>query len=287
MYNRTMWQTILGISLFLSSVAVIFQKKVHNIPESNPIKFAIAFQFVTGLLIFLYGLFTNQLVYGNLSTVWINILLMTLLYAAGNTLYFQGLKLTEASIYTVICSSSAIYAVLGSTIFLHQFLNLKQGFGLVIMLGSIVIINRIKGKIVFTKGALLTMLGAVAMGLAMVNDKFVLEHFSVYAYLSLAFVLPSILMAIIFRKQRGSFKLFVQKNVFPRFIAFCVAFALQTVTFFVALKMTTNSSQFAGMALFGNVLTVVMSMIFLRETNRIKPKIIALLLGIVGLVLIS
>jgi drug/metabolite transporter (DMT)-like permease len=282
-----MWQIFLGISLLFSSLVVIFQKKIHNLSESNPIRFVVAFQILSGIFVLIFGYFSNQLQFQNISHVWVNILFTTLLYGFGNVLYFSGLKQTEASIYTVICGSSSIWAIVGSSIFFHQFLNIKQLLGILLILFSILLVNRVKSGIHLTKGVLMTLLGAVAIGLAMVNDKYVLGYLNMYSYLSIALISPAIFTAVIFWKQMSGIHFYFQKNIVVRFVFVCLLFAIQVVAFFNALFLSTNASQFAGMSMFGSVLTMIMSMIFLNERDRKIIKFMALGLGILGLTLIK
>lgn len=282
-----MWQIFLGISLLFSSLVVIFQKKIHNLSESNPIRFVVAFQILSGIFVLIFGYFSNQLQFQNISHVWVNILFTTLLYGFGNVLYFSGLKQTEASIYTVICGSSSIWAIVGSSIFFHQFLNIKQLLGILLILFSILLVNRVKSGVHLTKGVLMTLLGAVAIGLAMVNDKYVLGYLNMYSYLSIALISPAIFTAVIFWKQMSGIHFYFQKNIVVRFVFVCLLFAIQVVAFFNALFLSTNASQFAGMSMFGSVLTMIMSMIFLNERDRKIIKFMALGLGILGLTLIK
>jgi drug/metabolite transporter (DMT)-like permease len=281
------WQLILLLSLFLSSLSVLFEKRIHNIQESNPITFAIIFQFFSGFLIFLFGLFTNQLKFGSLIAIWPNLILMTLLYGFGNIFYFRGLKQTEASVFTIVANSSSIFTIIGATVFLKQYLSGRQLFGVFLIFTSILLVNQIKGKIKLTKGLIYALLGASTFGFAVTNDKYIIGDFSVYAYLSIAFILPSLLMMIVYSKELKHLPFFLKPDVISKFLPFCLFYASQSILYFTALKMTTNTSQFGGIDLLGGILTVIMSIFLLKEHQNLLIKIISAIISFFGLMLIG
>lgn len=281
------WQLILGIALFSSSLSILFEKKVHNLEESNPIAFAFTFQFLVGILFILISLIFGQLKFDNISKVWVNILISTILYGFGNVFYFKGLKTTEASIFTIISNSSAIFTIISSSIFLRQFLNLHQILGVILIFSSIIILNYSRGKIIFNKGLFFTILGAIFFGFSITNDKTILGQLNVFTTLSIGFTLPAILMMIIYHKELKHLKFFFRKKVFSKFFTFCFFYLIAALFYFIALQISNNSSQVAGLSLFGNILTVLACIIFLKETSHFWLKITVSIISLIGLLLIG
>lgn len=277
------WQLLLGLSLIVFSLSLVFEKKVLNNEDTNPIVFAFSFQFITGLMILVLTLVSGQLKFGDFSKIWPNLLVLTALYGFGNVFYFRGLKQTEASVFTIISNSSYIFTILGSGFFLNQFLNIRQIIGVFLIFLSIILINWVKGKLKFDKGLSLILLGAACFGFEIINDKYMIDGFSVFAFLSIGFILPSILMASIYHKQLKD----VKKILKPNFFIFCIFYMTQALIYFFALKSTDNMSQFAGIAMFGSILNVLMSVLLLKETHCLKTKLLASLIGFIGLLLIK
>lgn len=282
----TMWQLILGFALICSSLSVLFEKRVHNIEESNPVAFAFTFQFFVGILFILISFIFGQLKFDNISKIWINILISAVLYGFGNIFYFKGLKTTEASVFTIISNSSSIFTIISSSIFLRQFLNLYQTIGVILIFSSIVLINYSKRKINLNKGLIFTILGAIFFGFSITNDKVILSQLNVFTTLSIGFTLPAVLMMIIYHKDLKHLKFFFKPKIFFKFFIFCVSYLFAALFYFIALQISSNSSQFAGLSLFGTILTVILCVIFLKETNRLFIKILASLISLFGLILI-
>jgi uncharacterized membrane protein len=152
---------------------------------------------------------------------------------------------------------------------------------------SIFLVNRIKGKFVINRGLFFTLLGSLAFGFAVTNDKFLIADFSVYAYLTLIFILPSLFMMSFYHSNLKKIPFFIKPNILKVFLPFCLFYSAQAILYFTALKMATNTSQFGGIALTGGILTILMSVIFLKEHKNLSLKIIAAIISFIGLLLIS
>ena len=58
------------------------------------------------------------------------------------------------------------------------------------------------------------------------------------------------------------------------------------ILFFAAMQLTDNSSKVASFAVFGIIITVILSMIFLKERNNLPQKLAGAVLSFMGLLLI-
>ena len=80
----------------------------------------------------------------NLQPILFNFVLMIVLYSAENIFLFKALKKLEASKFTIIFSSRALFTVLVSSILLGEFLNIGQWVGaILILLGIYLVIGKI------------------------------------------------------------------------------------------------------------------------------------------------
>lgn len=121
------WQVFIFASVVLTSVATLLQRVLLKDEKSDPVSFSIFFQLLTGLLIGVFGVFFSDMSFPpQWSGVWFNIILMTVLYALGNVFIFKSLKLIEASTFTVIFASRALFTTLASTMLLHEGLTLVR-----------------------------------------------------------------------------------------------------------------------------------------------------------------
>ncbi len=282
------WQVLIGISVLLYSISVLLQRTILRENESEPIAFSIFFQLLIGFLIALMGIaFGNMRFPSNLSPLFFNLLLMAILYGFANVLIFKSLKQVEASKFTILFSTRAIFTVAASSLLLNEALSSKQLFGALLIFFGIIIVNIKSQKFSIGKGEILALLAALAFGTANTNDRFLLLHLDKYFFTSLAFIVPALLIALVYPKEPKHIKLFLSKKVFPKILILCVFYSLSAITFFAALQTSSNSSQVASINLTSVVVIVVLSVIFLKERAGFAKKLLAAVLSFIGLLFLN
>jgi len=124
-------------------------------------------------------------------------------------------------------------------------------------------------------------------GFATSNDKFLLNSFQIYPYLSIAFIAPAILMGIIYPKKLRHIKSFLQKTVLIKIVLLCIVYGISEIAFYLALKTGNNSSQIASINLTGVIVTVLLAIIFLKERTHLVQKLLGAVVAFIELFLIS
>lgn len=281
------WQMIMFGSVLLTSTATLVQKVLLKDDKSYPIAFSILFQLSIALLIGLFGFLFEDMKFPNLYPLLPNLCLLTIAYGLGSMFMFKALKETDASKFSIIFSSRVILAVVLSSILLHQGLGYKQLIGAIFILISVVLVVARKEKFRLDKGDLYAYISAILFGLEVVNDKFLLQFLPTYPFITIAFLLPALLMLAIRPAEISHFKYFLGKATFIKTLIFCIIYALGAVAYFTSLKLTTNISQAVMINMTTVVVTVILAIILLKETSFLKRKLLGALLSFIGLVLVS
>lgn len=164
---------------------------------------------------------------------------------------------------------------------------MKQFIGAGLLLSGVLLVTIKAFKINFNKGELFALLAAVFFGFATTNDRFILKSFNLYPYVALAFIVPPIFMAIAYPKSISKMKVFLEKKILIKMILLCVIYAISSVTFFAALQSSSNSSQITTVNLTSVILTVILSIIFLKERDFLVRKILGAILSFAGLILLT
>lgn len=286
--DRFGWQGYIFISVFLYSISVILQKRILKDEESNPVAFSMFFQIMTGIIIFVIGLLTSEMgLPNNLPSLLGNLLLMIVLYGFSNVLIFKSLKETEVSKFTIIFSTRTFFTVLASSIFLGEILNGKQLLGTLLIFISVAVVTLKSMKITFTKGDLMALIAAMGFGFAITNDRFLIQNFILYSYLSLSFITPGVFTAIIYPKDTMEIKKLLKIKPLTRVGVLSVIYAFSAIAFFVALKTASNSSQVVSINMTSVIVTVFLSIIFLKERESLAKKILGAFLCFLGLLLVG
>lgn len=118
---------------------------------------------IIGLLVFLIK---GSISIPDLSQIWINVLLMALLYGLANVSVFKALKLTDASRFGVIFQSKNLFAIIGTSLIFKEMLTTKQWIGALLLITGVVIVSLNKTKFKLDKGSILALLAGLLFGAA-------------------------------------------------------------------------------------------------------------------------
>lgn len=281
------WQLFISISVVLYSFSVILQRMILKEDRSRPIAYAIVFQFLTGVVIGIVGfIFSDMSLPKQITPLFLNLLLMTLLYGFSNVFIFKSLKETQASKFTILFATRAFFTVIASSLVLKEFLTKEQLIGTLLIFISVVVVSLKEKRFSFGKGEILALLGATAFGIANTNDRYLLQHFNVYPYVSIGFIAPSILMSFIYPKELKHIKIFLNKKVFTRVFVLSTIYAFSAVTFFFALQIGESSAQVASVNLTSVIITVLLSIALLKERDNIPKKAFGAIISFIGLLLL-
>ncbi len=270
------------------SISVLLQRILLKDEESEPVSFSIFFQIGVAIITcILVLLVKGKVTMPNLTDISWNILLMTALYALSNIFIFKSLKVTEASRFTVIFSSKTLFAVLGASLFLRESLSPIQWFGAILIISGVIVVSLKDIHLKLGKGDLLAFSAAILFGLANTNDRVLVKFFDPYSYVILGFFLPGLLIAVLNPSKISKLKIYFKKSFIFKMVLLCTLYGLSAVAFFAALQATPNSSQAFAINAFSGVLTVILSIILLKERDHISRKIAGAILSLAGLLLVN
>jgi len=275
------------LSVLFVSLSTILQRIILRENRSSPIAFSILFQLVVAGMVGLFGFLFTDMSLPNLIPMSPRLILLAVLYALASIFSFKALKETEASKYSILFTSRTIVAVVCSSIFLQQNLGLRQGVGALLILVSAVLVTIHQERFKLERGDIYTLIAAALAGIAVVNDKILVSSLPVYPFVTLAFLLPALLIVLARPKEVVHIKYFLGKRTLLKTLFFCSFFAAGAITYYTALQRTTNLPQATTINTTSVILTALLSIIFLKETSFLKRKLLGALLSFIGLILVS
>lgn len=281
------WQVILLISVLLYSISIVLQKIILKEESNNPLSFSILFQLFVGTLILIFGLLFNAIVFPNIAPILLNIIIMILLWTFNNLFLYKAIKLSEASKFSILYSSRALFTILASSIFLKQSLTTEGYIGTFFIIIGIILVSIKSHKLVFKKEDIYSILAAIGFGFALTNDKFLLGYFNSYTYASLVFLLPGLFLWMIHPNVTKGMKFYFQKKTFIKFVFVSALMTSSIILLYSALKLSPNSSQFASINMLTVILIVILSMTFLKERDNMLRKLLGVALSFVGLLFVA
>jgi drug/metabolite transporter (DMT)-like permease len=282
------WQLLIAISVLLYSLSVVLQRILLKNDKSEPVSFSVFFQVGVSIVIAILVLvIQGRIPIPDLHQISWSVLAMTVSYVAANIFIFKSLKITEASRFAVIFSSKTLFAVLGTSLFFREGLILIQWLGVILILLGVVIVSikKLDGK--FNRGDLLALVAALIFGLANINDRFLVKFFDPYSYVVVGFLLPGLAIALFYPKKMINLKNYLKGSFLWKMMILCLLYGLSAVAFFMVLQTTSNSSQLFAINSFGVIVTVVLSILILKEKTELPKKILGAVVGVIGLLLVN
>ncbi|HBD02185.1 MAG: hypothetical protein UX38_C0002G0024 [Microgenomates group bacterium GW2011_GWC1_46_16] len=274
------WYLYTVISIFSIAIGNLYQRIAMKEEESNPYAGSIIFQFVLTILTGIFALIKGfEFPPINLIGYF---LISTLFYGFGTLSYFHALKHIEASESTILTSIGGMVTIISAYIFLGERLTLFQLLGFVFIIASVGIVSASNRGIRWNRGIIYAIVGTSLYGLAVTNDTFILRSYDAISYTPVISFLPGLLLVLL---KPSSYKSVIEtlnnKRIRPLFL-YCFFYAVQAVTYYLALESGAMASQMAILFKTEIILTIILAAVFLHERSHLLRKFVATVLVLVG-----
>lgn len=276
------WYLVLNICVF--SLATLYQRIVlKNSPD--PVVYSVINGLVGGLILLGYGLYAGFRI-PNLQDISLNLLLMSFLLGVGNMLTFSGLKRVEASEFTVLFSTRAVWSVVAAILILGESFSLKQVLGGGLIIASVFLVSWKKKSFRFTEGEMLILAAAALFGIEFVNDTYIVGKVDLFFYLPLIFLFPAIFAGILNYKKMLRVRKIVSLKDFLQLSLLALLFSVSATSTLTAYTKGHNAAQIAVLNQTSTILIVLLGIIFLGERSHMKLKIIGAVISLIGVYLV-
>ena len=280
------WEMLLGISILASVSWTLLERVIMKGEDSDPVAFSIVANLTAGLLIAIFSFFKGFST-TNIEHVLPNMILMAILYGAGNVLMFRSLKLIEASQFTILFTTRVIWSIIAAIIFLHEVFLPTQFFGTALIVVGIVLVTLRSKQFKLGKGEFFVLICSAAFGIQFINDAAILKQVDVFFYLPLIFIIPNLLVWAIFPKStKRIVSLFTSRAVL-KILLLGALFALSATTYLLAYDVGRNAAQIASLNQTQTIITVVAATIILKERKDYLKKVFASVLTFLGVLLVK
>lgn len=281
------WQILITISILFFSVSILLQRSILKAKYSDPWSYAIFFQSLVALLIWLYFSLTGVKIELTVPFYNFNIVLMGVLWGLFNIFSAKALEVTQASTYTVILSLRVLITALTAYLFLGETLSVLQMFGIFLVIAGVTVVSLKRGSLTLNKNLLYAFLTAIFIGLAITNDRAILKFLDVPTYAFFAYLYPAIFITIVRPKALTRLNLYFSYPRIFNMLLLGILWVGFTLSFNYALSIAPNASQPSTVSLAGTVVTVLLSVIFLKERDNLRNKIFGTIITFFGLLLVS
>lgn len=280
------WFIFTLISVVTLSVANLLQRVLMKKEDSDPIAYSIVFQLMCAALVAIFA-FGNGFELPPIKNLIPNLILETIFYAGSILFLFKGLKTVQVSQATILSSTSIFWAIIGGVLFLGESFNIVKVVGSFLILGAIAFVSQDNFKISFQKGNMYVLIASFCFGIALVNDRYILQYSDALSYLSIAFLLPGILLAAIKPKALIKAKVFLESKKLKTMGLLAIFYSAAALTTYLAFQAGGKASQVAPIGQSKTILTILLAAMFLGERAELTRKLISAFIVIVGVLLLT
>jgi uncharacterized membrane protein len=279
------WLLIIFINVVAISLASLFQRLAMRQENSDPLLSSIFFQFLLGVVVLSFAII-NGFVWPDWSATWPLFLFSAVLYAFGTLLFFKSIKLIEASEMIVFGGAGSVITMFCAYFFLGERLNVIQYAGAALVVSAILLIASQGKKIVFSRGALLALLGNSFFAIAVISDTLVIRTYDAISFAGLMSIMPAIVLSVVYPRKLLQLPAMVKK-IDKNLVIYTLLYAAGVVSFYGALGTGAMISQVSVVSRSNIILTVLLAAIFLKERSGFWKKFLAALLCTIGVMLVA
>lgn len=281
------WLILATISIVTVSIATLLERVLMKGHESDPISYAIVFQFTLGIISLVFALLIGKFVLPDLKVYSFRFIISAFLWAATTVFSFKAIKTLTAGEFTILTTSGSVVTMVLGIFLLKEVFNLRIAIGALLVFISIWITNSNKITFKSRQGVLFALLSAFCSGIAVVNDAFILKNYDAFSYLAIMSLLPGILLSVLFPKKLIETKALLNIKSIKIVSIFCLFSFIQAITYYLAYQRGAPVSQLSPLTKSSVVLTVIMGAIFLNERKDLLKKVIASIVVTLGVILLG
>ena len=279
------WQFFTIISVLSLSISVILQRVLIHKDKTDPFAYAVLFQGIVGVLLTVFALY-----YGfklpNIETVIVPAIISILFYGIGHIIYAKTLQRVEASAFSVLFATQAIWIMLLGIILLNEKMTVVQIVGTALIFISIGILARNFRSIFTERGTLLGLLTGLMFGIAIYSWSYVGRFTDTISWAAISFIGTALVAFVVRPSSVQKMKPLLKPGVLIKLVALAVFYGIGSLTMLLAYKYGTFSIV-SPLRQVSIIVTVLLALSFLpKERNRVRRKLLAAGICMVGVILI-
>lgn len=190
------WQLFTLISVLSLSISVILQRTLLHKHRTDPYAYAAVFQGIVGVLLLVFAL-GKGFSLPNFAPYIVPALVSVLCFGVGHIFYAKTLQRVEASAFSVLFASQAIWTMLLGILLLGESITAAQIAGSVLILASTVILAKNFHAAVRDRGVLLGLATGVLFGVGIYFWSYVGRYTDGLSWAAISFVATSLVVVAI------------------------------------------------------------------------------------------
>jgi len=281
------WHILAIICVLTLSVATLLARVLMKHDKSDPIGYAIIFQFILAMITLTFAISFNKFTLPPISKLPLNFLASSLLWAGSTVFSLKAIRHLNAGESKILGSTGSLITIILGIFILQETFTIKLFLGTLLILLAIWIISANKISFKSRKGIIFALVAAACSGTAVVNDAFILKSYEAFSYTAVMSFLPGIVLLVLFFNKAIKLIRDINLKLIITMTVFCFFYAVQAITYYLALENSAPISQLSPIIQSSVIVTVILAAIFLKEHNQLLRKLAAAIAMTIGITLLG
>lgn len=279
------WQAYTAISVIGLSVSVILQRVLLHKHKTDPVAYSTLFQLFVAVILTVLALLAGFSLEG-LNDVWAVATVCIVLYGVGNIVYAKTLQKVEASAFSMLFATHAVWVMALGIVLFNESITLLQLIGTVLLFVSVGAVAENIRKIFKDKGTLDGLLTGLMFGLAITAWTYVGREVDTLSWAAVSFVGSAAVSFLVSPRSYKKVAPMLKGQVVAKMLLLALFYAIGSTAMLFAYKYGTLTLV-SPLRQTSIVVTTLLALLLLKpERNRIAIKLIAAVVSCAGVVLI-
>lgn len=279
------WQLLLALGVATLSASIILQRILLHKDKADPIAYAIFFNGIVAVVILGTLLILGKFIMPDIGKLWLPMLLTCILFGLGHIVYAKTLQRIEASIFSMLFATQAIWVMGMGGIIFSESIGPWQLVGVVLIFVSVGLLIERKGEVKFDRTILLGLLAGLLFGLATTALVYTSRQADPASWTGLSFVGPALVILLLRPQAVKKMKPLLKREVFGKLLLLSILYAASAVSMTIAYTIG-QANIIAPLSQTSIILTIILAIIFLGERQRLWHKLLAAVICFIGVILV-
>lgn len=279
------WQLITAISVFSLSLSVILQRLLLHKDKIDPFAYVVTFQAIVGILLTSFALFYGFHLPG-IEGLLLPAIISVVCFGVGHIAYAKTLQHVEASVFSILFATQAVWIMLLGILLFHESLTPLQIVGSLLIFVGVCFTIKNPRSLSLDKGTLLGLLTGFIFGIAITAWSYVGRHTDGLSWAAISFLAVSLVALLIRPQSVKKMKPLFTKRVLKRLLLLGVFYGIGSLTMLFAYQLGTFTVV-SPIRQTGIIVTTLLALLFLsQERNRVGRKLLAAMICSIGVILV-
>jgi drug/metabolite transporter (DMT)-like permease len=222
----------------------------------------------------------------NIESLIIPALVSVVTFGVGHIVYAKTLQVVEASAFSVLFASQAVWIMLFGVLLFNESLALLQILGAVLIFGSIGIVFKNIRSLKIDKGTGLGLLTGLLFGIAITSWSYVGRYTDGLSWAAISFIATALVAFLVRPQSVSKMRSVLKPKIVSKLLLLAVFYAVGSLAMLFAYKEGTFAVV-TPLRQTSIIVTTLLALAFLaKERTRVRTKLLAALVCFIGVVLI-